>query len=322
MRITKYQDREKNRAWVGRHGRAVDCFIDIVVVGASALERENGGRIWSDASPPQARLAQTIAGESSAIAQYMGKMIIAKASIDDIVNQIVTMRKVRTTALAQFKARANNPKSAKQAEEMGELVKAADASNDAIMTWLAADLFEQATQDFSTSSAIAADMHAKAKEASDFQEQLIQESEKTRKRTSSLIWMALISGSVITIAAAIFGGVILTRGIAIPLGGVVANLEQIAQGDLSKDTPAGLLDRADEIGTLARAMQTMTTALRKMVREISSGIAVLSSSSAELTATSTEMTAGSRNASDKAQLGIGCGRANEQRTILVRGNGH
>ncbi|HEX3745512.1 MAG TPA: methyl-accepting chemotaxis protein [Bryobacteraceae bacterium] len=258
------------------------------------MAEESVGRVTT------ARLAETIAGESSAVAQYMGKMIIAKTTIDEIVNQIVEMRKVRTAALAQFKQRANTPKSAKQAEEMGELVRAADASNDAIMTWLAADLFEQATQDFSKSSVIAADMHAKAKEASEWQEQLIQDSERARKRTSTLIWMALISGCLFTIAAAISGGLILTRGIATPLGCVVANLQQIAQGDLSTDTPAELRERADEIGTLARAMQTMTTALRTMVQEISSGIAVLSSSSTELTATSGDMTAGSRNASEKA----------------------
>jgi methyl-accepting chemotaxis protein len=246
-----------------------------------------------------ARMAETIAGQSSAISQYMGKMIIAKSTLDELVNQIVEMRKIRTAALVQFKARANTPRSIQYAGELADLVKAADTSNDGVMTWLAADLYSEASQEFNISSDLAAKMYAKAREASAWQNQLVEEGEKSRQRTSILIWMALLGGCLFTTAAAIFAGVLLTRAIATPLAQVVTNLEQIARGDLSGNTPPGLLRRTDEIGTLARAMQTMTAALRSIVQEISKGIRVLTSSSSELTTTSTEMTDGSRNASDK-----------------------
>jgi methyl-accepting chemotaxis protein len=247
-----------------------------------------------------ARLAETIAGESAAISQYMGKMIIAKTTVDDLVNQIVDMRKVRTAALAQFKASANNTKSAKHAAELADLVKAADTSNDGVMTWLAAELFDQATAEFNTSSNIAASMHAKAKEASEWQRELVEAGETMRRKNSTIIWIALIGGCLFTTLAAGFGGVVLTRGIAGPLQAVVANVERIADGDLSQHTSVELRGREDEIGVLARAMQTMTTALQETVQEISGGIGVLSTSSTELMATSTEMTAGSHNASEKA----------------------
>ena len=247
-----------------------------------------------------ARLAETVAGESAAISQYMAKMIIAKTTVDDLVNQIVEMRKARAGALAQFKADANNPKSVKQAAELADLVKAADTSNDAVMTWLAAELFDQATQEFNTSSSIAGAMHAKAKEASQWQHELVEASEKARHKNSTFVWIALIGGCLFTTASAIFGGVVLTRGIADPLKAVVANVEQVAEGDLLQQLSVDLCGREDEIGTLARAMQTMTAALRTTVREISKGVGVLSSSSTELMATSTEMTAGSHHASEKA----------------------
>lgn len=246
-----------------------------------------------------ARLAETVAGESSAISQYMGKMIIAKATVDDLVNQIVAMCKARTGALARYQAQARDPQSVKQGAELGDLVKAADASNDTVMTWLAADMFDQASEEYNVSSAIAANMHVKAKEASQWQDQLVEEGEKTRKYHASAIWMALIGGCLFTAAGAIFGGLVLTRGIALPLSSVVVNLEQIAGGDLSRETPAELIGRGDEIGTLARAMQTMTAGLRTMVQEISNGIGVLSSSSTELMTSSTGMTTGSRYASEK-----------------------
>ena len=68
---------------------------------------------------------------------------------------------------------------------------------------------------------------------------------------------------------------------------VVTHLGRIAEGDLSKDASAEFQARGDEIGTLARAQQTMIVALRKMIQEISGGIQVLSSSSTELMASST-----------------------------------
>jgi len=95
-------------------------------------------------------------------------------------------------------------------------------------------------------------------------------------------------------------GVALTRGIATPIGIVVANLNSIAEGDLSKDAPAELQARGDEIGALARGMQTTIAALRKMIEEVSSGIQVLASSSTELRTNSSDMTSGSRDASSKA----------------------
>jgi methyl-accepting chemotaxis protein len=143
-------------------------------------------------------------------------------------------------------------------------------------------------------------LRAKATEASQWQEQLVAANEKTRGSTSRIIWVALALGCLLAVAGSVFGGAVLTRGIALPVAQVVTHLDQIAQGDLSRDAPADLQGRGDEIGTLARGMQTMTAALRNMIQEISSGIQVLSSSSAELMNTSTGMTSGSRNASDKA----------------------
>ena len=247
-----------------------------------------------------ARLADMIAGESATISQYMGRMIVEKTTVDELVNQIVQMRKVRTSALAQLRARANNPKSVQQATELAELVKSADASNDTLMTWLAADLFDQATQEYKVSSELSSRMHAKAQEASAWQEQLVEEGEKARRKTSIMAWVALCVGCLTATGAAILAGLTLTRGISNPLATVVTNIEQIAGGDLTQDTPDDLRARQDEIGTLVRAMQTMKSGLRTTVEEISRDIGILSSSSHELMTTSTEMSAGSRHASERA----------------------
>jgi methyl-accepting chemotaxis protein len=110
----------------------------------------------------------------------------------------------------------------------------------------------------------------------------------------------VLIGLLLAITAAVLIALLIGRGITGPLAAAVSHLDQLAHGNLSKDSPAELQERGDEVGTLARAMQTMTVALRNMMQEISQGIQVLSISSSEMTASSTEMTSGSRQASDKA----------------------
>lgn len=116
----------------------------------------------------------------------------------------------------------------------------------------------------------------------------------TGMSTGILICMGL------SIALGVVISVLVTRSIANPLRLAVAQLNEIAKGDLAKDAPESLRQRGDEIGMLAGAMQTMIVALRTMVKEISGGVAVLSFSSTELMTNSGEMKSGSRSASDKA----------------------
>ncbi len=173
------------------------------------------------------------------------------------------MRKAHTVALEDFRKRANTLISIKQGAEMTDLVKAADASNDTIMTWLVVERFAEAAQEYNVSSSISAAMRVRAKKLRNGGSSR-QESERTRRGTASFIWMALIGGSLLTTAGAILGGVVLTRGIA-ALTKVVTNLEQIALDEpverRAPRIPRG--SRTDEIGTLTRAMQTMTVAGRR-----------------------------------------------------------
>ena len=247
-----------------------------------------------------ARLAARIDGDTSAIAQNIAKMILRKSLSNDIVNRVVELRKSSDAALKEFNALADSPTTVKQSSEIAALCQSMAESNDRIMVFLTANLSSEAVKEFDVASTLADSVYAKAKEAALWQGRLIAEDEKVRQETSRMIWVVLLAGSLGAIGGAIFGGVVLSGGIAKPLAEVVAHLERIAEGDLSKDAPAEFQKRGDEIGTLARALQTMILALRTMVQEISSGIQVLSSSSGELMASSTLMASGSRHTSDKA----------------------
>jgi methyl-accepting chemotaxis protein len=293
-------------------GRKIACVlggITLVLIGLSVLSLwglSTGERLAADSIDrlTESRLAESIAGDTAAIGQAVGKdvgnMILGEKASDASAKQIAELRKSRDAALQDFRARANTPESIKHGADMADLVQASTACDESINSLLLAGRFAEVGQKFRQSSALSGSLRAKAEEAAQWQAQLVAENEKKRQTTSRTVWMVLIGGCLCAIGAAVFAGVVLTRGIATPLGVAVAFFGEVSQGDLSKNVPAKYLAAGDEIGALARVAQTMVEAWRKMIDEISDGIRVLSSSATELMASSTEMTSGSRNGSHKA----------------------
>jgi len=111
----------------------------------------------------------------------------------------------------------------------------------------------------------------------------------------------LLLGLGLAIVAAFTKTMLLTKLVTQPLGEVLSQLESVSSGDLSRQVQVGMLERQDEFGILARALQTMSTNLRKIVQDINTGTRKLVDASAELSASSAEMNAGSQRASDRAQ---------------------
>ncbi len=248
----------------------------------------------------KARLAESVDMDTTAIAVDVEKMIIQKKASADLVNDVADRKKHRAVALDEFRTLADTPTDIQQVTDMAQLTQSVSDASKATIDRIAPGHIADALKQFRVYLSISAALRAKSIEASRFQQERVADVEKANKETSSTIWAALIGGGLFAIAAAIFAGIFLTRGIAAPLAAAVALLERIAQGDLSKDAPPEFQARGDEIGNLARAKQAVIVSLRKMIQEISGGIQVLSSSSTELMASSTQMTSGSRSASDKA----------------------
>ncbi len=248
----------------------------------------------------KARLAEEVEGDTTGIALDFETMFLQKKSSEELFRDIADHRKARLDVLQQFIVLAATPTSIKQGADMADLVKTASLQSTKAGELIKAGRFADALQAFNIYSSVAVKLRATAREASKHQQDAGVAKQKASQDTSSTVRIALIVGSLFAVAGAFFGVFLLTRGIATPLVRTVAHLDQIASGDLSKDTPSEMQARGDEIGALARAMQTMTVALRKMIQEVSSGIQVLATSSTEMTASSTQMTTGSRQASDKA----------------------
>jgi methyl-accepting chemotaxis protein len=100
---------------------------------------------------------------------------------------------------------------------------------------------------------------------------------------------------------ALFGFIYIVRSsVGQPVSVLTTRTGEVAKGDLKHDVPAELLVRKDEVGDLARALQTMTENLRTLLREVSSGVESLVSSSSSLSAVSSETTSGTRAMADRA----------------------
>ncbi len=227
-------------------------------------------------------------------------MIIAKKVNGDLSKVIASRKESRAAALQEFRELADTPTSIKHGADLADLVQSAGGGSAKVEQSIAGGRFAEAVKEFNEWTLVALDLRAKAREASEFQLTRAAEIEKTSAETASTVWMLLIVGSLIAVGLAAFGGVVLTRGIAKPLGIAIAHLGEIAKGDLSKDALAEFQARGDEIGLMARTKQLMITNLRKMVQDLSSGVEILSSSSTQLSANSGHMSAGGRKASDQA----------------------
>jgi methyl-accepting chemotaxis protein len=94
------------------------------------------------------------------------------------------------------------------------------------------------------------------------------------------LW-AITATGVSVVLAALFGWLI-TRSVTVPLrrGGEILGV--LAQGDMSREVPADLTARRDEVGDLARAMNAMSTQLKNMVGQVTQATSQVSSAAAEI----------------------------------------
>jgi methyl-accepting chemotaxis protein len=294
-----------NNIKIGKRMALVLSGVVLVMAALSALS------IWGIRTTQQlelslvqrlteARLARTVEADTADIALNLARMVSDKKLNTDLVSQIDELKKDRAADLDQFRTLADTPTGMKHGAEMAELVQSAQGFASEIEGSIAAGRSAEAAKHFRDYYPVAGELRSKAGEAAKFQIEKAAELEKTNRAQSGTIWALQIGGSIFGIAIAVLGALLLNATIAKPLSVAVAHLLIIAKGDLSRDADEQFKLREDEIGTLARAKQTLIDSLRKMVGEISGGIQVLASSSTELMTSSTQMTSGSRQASDKA----------------------
>lgn len=273
------------------------CLASLALWGTRTIQN-NGAELVRRLK--QARQASDIASDTSTAGQTVAKMVLAAKATPEDLDEIEALRAHRKEALGQFQAHANTPGAIADGKDMEDVMQSIAAAGQRVIDAAKKGRGMQAVMLFPGYSQGVKAVYKKAKEVADRQEAQAAELELENQATASTIWLWLIAGSLAGIVGALFGGLLLGRSIATPLAEAVVQLDEIAQGDLSQDISAQSQARGDEIGVLARAMETMTVSLRKMVQDFSGGIQVLSASSTALIESSDQMTVASRNATEKA----------------------
>jgi methyl-accepting chemotaxis protein len=109
----------------------------------------------------------------------------------------------------------------------------------------------------------------------------------------------LIVVLVVGIAVAMGVGIVIARGIVGPLRKVSAVLARLAQGDLTGTTA---LDSRDEVGQMARALDTALATLRGTIENLAANAQTLAGSAEELSATNSQIAASASQTSQQATV--------------------
>lgn len=115
------------------------------------------------------------------------------------------------------------------------------------------------------------------------------------EKSARIITIALI---ILAVLFSIGIGYFIVHIISKPLNKVVALVENVSKGDLSKTTD---IDTKDEIGVLAKSVNNMILSLRQTVGSIMASAENVSASSQEISATTEEIASGASSQANDAQ---------------------
>lgn len=101
----------------------------------------------------------------------------------------------------------------------------------------------------------------------------------------------ILIGTVITFIICIIFSIFIGNSIVKPIILIAEQSEYIANLDITNDIPNKLVDRKDELGTLANALQKIIHSLRGIIAEVSDSSEQVMASSEELTATAQQTAA-------------------------------
>jgi methyl-accepting chemotaxis protein len=246
-------------------------------------------------------LALQISADVNEVHANIAAALLGKRLEGEALNRILALRKEYTDYFEDLRALSNSAEGKRRREVFEQSVTRWRECNLKII---------QASQEGKQAAAISLftregaplsrDMRATVADYLKYRDEQLARINERQDEAVSQIRLVMIALAALWLSISVVFGVVIARSIAKPLDAVVVHLGEIARGDLSSDMPREYQERGDEIGALAKAMQTMSAGLRNLLKDVASGIHVLSSSSTELSANSGQMSDGGRNASDRA----------------------
>lgn len=125
----------------------------------------------------------------------------------------------------------------------------------------------------------------------------VESGDATIAGSNILVIIAIVVGIII----ALILGIVITRMVTTGVNKGVGIAETVANGDLTINVESNLLNRKDEIGQLAKAMQTMLEKLREVIGSVVSGSNNIAAASQQMSSTAQEMSQGSTEQASSAE---------------------
>jgi len=273
----------------------------VTVVGLWALRSVHAAMAESQAESHRVVLSQMVFAQVNGVARHVASVVVSKHRLED---HLAAMQGYRTQIRATMDELQSSAGTEQDKHLLAEVAQATayvrDADNRALDLVKAGKNAEAATL---YEGQVVPGFDALNEAITGYQKYCGQAVAKINGQTEALISrtsFTLVTLALVFVLVSVVAGKLLTRSTAVPLATAVQHLGQVAQGDLTRDAPAEFKARADEIGELARAKQSMIDSLRQMIQGISGGVEVLSSSSAELSESAVGMSEASSEAAGKA----------------------
>ncbi len=121
--------------------------------------------------------------------------------------------------------------------------------------------------------------------------------EKSARSDSKKAKLIAGLGMIVGFGAALILGILLSISITRPIKKGTLFAKRMAEGDFRETLD---INQQDEIGILAKALNSMVSNLKKMIQDLAEGVNTLSSSSTELSAISHQMSSGAGQTSEKS----------------------
>ena len=267
---------------------------------------------------------RALKGASDALQDQSNRMLVVKDASVDVANLYLGMWSVVTTKdsqareeykdgveraraayaakLAKLKDSGNPEYGREQMEKIESAVAKARATNTRVTEEAMRGDVAKALSEYSSQSALdgrQAIFQAMA-DFCDWQQQQVTATQHTMEQVQSRVYWLLAILTLVCVVLTVLFSLMVTRSITAPVMLGVSVLQRISAGDLSQKVPEAMMERKDELGELARAMQSMSDHLRSLVADIVGGVETLASSATELSAAARQTSAGTASMSEKA----------------------
>jgi methyl-accepting chemotaxis protein len=130
-----------------------------------------------------------------------------------------------------------------------------------------------------------------------FAHQTAEDNTALANRTAFIMYIVLAVGALIALALGLFLSLSITK----PLKVAVDLTVDVSKGDLTADVPAVYKKRSDEIGSLAKALDTMILSLRSLVSSVMGSSSNVSTGSQEMSSTAQQMSQGATEQAASAE---------------------